>query len=1104
MSGEPRSLHNVEGPPRIPGYEIERELGRGTSGIVYRARQISVDRLVALKVMHMDRAVNARSVKRLQREARIAAHLSHPNLISAIDMGQAEGKWWFAMELIEGPSLAERLEKGGRLREEAALDLFAQLCSALQHASEKGVVHRDIKPANILLERPDHPRLADLGLARIEDDPMLTRTGATLGTPHYVSPEQARDPALADVRSDIWSLGATLYHAVCGRPPFSGSSTAEILSSVLYSPIPDPLELRPELSKGLGLVLRKCLSRDPDRRYFAPAELAEDLARVAAHKPPAIRRASLEPLDPTRAERRGLVVGALAVAAIGALIVLMIWKPWAEEDLSESSSNVVAESSTWRPLERFEANFEAGRMKLATAFAELEDLRGRVPEQHRFALEEQADELKQALQKALAAFWIEANRSFDAILERREFAAGRRLLSEGLADLLLEQTGFAPANLPGEVDRTSFGRRVASLERTLRDRSQDALEEAAATMDRYVRLQLLPEVDRKRRAGAWNEARALLALPWAELCNRSACDLRGLDKAELKASVGEVTSDLEAKLTQLEADWSELDRVKLFGEVRRLAALASERIRTGTDPRPLETFERDFESLLERHDIDRELLALSPVHDSLNEFIRRRSELQDEADERAQEVGTALLSKLELEARPFYAARDYGAAIRFWESHQDSSELEVVQDIVGVRLEGAQELLAFLKRATAGVEALQGKSVSVRLGSITVTGKVEVRGDPLERGFRLRETGGSPLVLLLIPDADIEGTLLDAAALERFATEGANLEADIGLQLQRALFRFHEGDFKGANALLASEALQGGLMICYDLGLRVAGQLGEEQDVQAMRRSRAEEEVERLTGPDADAMDPEVRSFEIRRLLREYRDVLSDRAQSILVQTRRALESDVPPSTLEDFQRAFEPTHASFPSFGAVSMEFRFDGPKVGKWQVGNWFFTGDGWGSRRTELERLEASPSPTLALGDPLLVDTGSLEVRVRIHQPKDSPPELLAISALGFHAVFVGPLGARPAHLLSDTKPLGDVAKRAREGEGESFAGFQAGREHEILLRLSRGSGRLSVSVDGEPVDSGFLRASKASATDDTLTIRSIEPVELRSVTILGDRR
>ena len=249
---QPERVPRPVGPAlEVPGYEIGPVLGRGSSGIVYRARQLAVDREVALKVLHPELSAKANVVRRLQREPRTTARLAHPNVVSAIDMGETGGRWWYAMELVEGPSLERRLRSEGRLSERESLRLFIPLCQALEHLWEHGVVHRDVKPANILIDRNGTARLADLGLAFADDDPTLTKTGGMLGTPHYVSPEQTVDPKSVDIRSDIWSLGATLFHALCGEPPFAGASSAEVLSAVLYESIPDPHELEPELSKGM-------------------------------------------------------------------------------------------------------------------------------------------------------------------------------------------------------------------------------------------------------------------------------------------------------------------------------------------------------------------------------------------------------------------------------------------------------------------------------------------------------------------------------------------------------------------------------------------------------------------------------------------------------------------------------------------------------------------------------------------------------------------------------------------------------------------------------------------------------------------------------------
>jgi serine/threonine protein kinase len=276
------------------------------------------------------------------------------------------------MELVEGESLAERLRATGPMSEREVLRLFPPLAEALQHAAESGVVHRDIKPANILLDEGGRARLVDLGLAFAESDPMLTSTGGTLGTPHYMSPEQARDPGAADTRSDIWSLGATLYHALCGRPPFAGESVAEILSGVLYHPIVDPRQLAPRISKGMTLVLRKCLARDPARRYSTPGELLADLERLRERRAPRVNARFLDPLAPrwpSWVPRSAALVGGL-----GLLVAIWLLNPWgaSREDGGGTSSGSAPD---WPELADVENRFAQGAIHSAAALALLEGMR---------------------------------------------------------------------------------------------------------------------------------------------------------------------------------------------------------------------------------------------------------------------------------------------------------------------------------------------------------------------------------------------------------------------------------------------------------------------------------------------------------------------------------------------------------------------------------------------------------------------------------------------------------------------------------------------------------------------------------------------------------
>ncbi len=1105
MSHPPRQDKRPE-LPTIPGYILERELGRGTSGVVYQATQVSVNRKVALKVMHTGLGANGRSIRRLQREARIAAHLAHPSLIAAIDMGQSGQHWWFAMELVQGPTLAERLEKGGRLAEKEALRIFIQLSDALQHASEKGVVHRDVKPANILLERPDFPRLVDLGLARIEDDPLLTRTGSTLGTPHYISPEQARDPSVADVRSDIWSLGATLFHTVCGKPPFAGSSTAEILSSVLYGAIPDPAELRPELSKGLTLILRKCLSRDPNLRYFAPAELKADLQRVLDHRAPQINRRALEPLDPTRRPSVSLAAGIGAVVCLGLLVAIVLWARGERDARGGTEAATQQSVLPWAPLIRFNEHYRDGQGSLAAAFAELSELEPRVPKHEQAQWEAAHSMLKRRLQSELGDFWAETSKDLSERLKASEFDWVEKRLDQGLAQSLLRLTGFTPESLPRKIDRESFRRRTESERLRLDANREDAMAAAVAGLERYVRGSILPKVDRSKRSGDWSEARALAGADVGEFWVSSGANLKGLDRRQLRTQLAPLQAELDAQVKHLEEAWAKLDGSTLLTQVQGLAARAQLALRGGAGVQVLDAFGRDFDQLLAGHGLDRSQLAAAPVHHSLDEFRERRSELEDRADEIAAERGKELLASLDGLAKDFLLRRDYEGLSAFWRAHESEPVLASLEDQLAIRLEGARELLEFLQTAALGIKRKGGARVSLPEGAIKVPGTVLLRGEPLEVGFRLMISGSATTDYLLRGNRASPGKILDPRAVEQFAMEGAALSSEEGLPLQRALFRYHEGDIAGARELLSEADLQSGDLILHDLGVRVSKQLGQEQEVRRMRRVHASREVERLIGRDSAPLPDKERAVHIGRLLREYRDVIDTNTQLVLTRTRAGLTRVLPPSTLKDFDERYAPQELEFPQYGRVRMAFHFDRTEILNWSTGEWFYTGaQGWlGSTSASVEELGNSRGPRLELSDPLLPETGIFEVQVRFLQPAGADPVMLAVSTMGYHAVFTGRTLTDSPRFLCDTTDLIDVGRRARAGEGSEFEGFEPGREHQLVLRISKASGKVSAWVDGEPVETHHRQPPRADAGPLQLMIRSLEPIELRKVQIEAGRR
>jgi serine/threonine protein kinase len=261
-------------------YELIEELGRGGMGVVYKARQLGLNRLVALKMILPGPLANQDDLQRFRVEAEAAANLHHPNIVAVHEVGVVEGIHYFSMDLVEGPSLSKRLQQGG-ITPRLAARYLRVIARAVEHGHTHGILHRDLKPSNILLDLADEPHVTDYGLAKhLDDDAANTRTGAVLGTPSYMSPEQAagRVKELSPA-SDVYSLGAMLYELLTGRPPFLAASTHEIIQRVLESDPENPRRLNSRVDRDLETICLKCLEKDPKRRYATAGELADDLDR---------------------------------------------------------------------------------------------------------------------------------------------------------------------------------------------------------------------------------------------------------------------------------------------------------------------------------------------------------------------------------------------------------------------------------------------------------------------------------------------------------------------------------------------------------------------------------------------------------------------------------------------------------------------------------------------------------------------------------------------------------------------------------------------------------------------------------------------------------
>jgi serine/threonine-protein kinase len=281
-------------PASFDDYELLEEVGRGGMGIVYRARQKSLDRIVAVKMLLRRDLATAADLARFRSEAEAAARLDHPGIVSIFEVGECGGHPFYSMRFIEGTTLAKRLATGGVLPREAAA-ILARVAEAVDAAHRGGVLHRDLKPSNILIDAAGKPHVSDFGLAkRIEADQDVTHTGAILGTPCYMSPEQAAG-SRGDVgpTSDVWSLGAILYQTLTGRPPFQAANPMDTLLAVLESDPPVPRSLDPGVNRDLEMIALKSLQKPQELRYASAADLAADLRAFLAGEPVAARRGGL-------------------------------------------------------------------------------------------------------------------------------------------------------------------------------------------------------------------------------------------------------------------------------------------------------------------------------------------------------------------------------------------------------------------------------------------------------------------------------------------------------------------------------------------------------------------------------------------------------------------------------------------------------------------------------------------------------------------------------------------------------------------------------------------------------------------------------------------
>src|SRR5881296_1314079 len=322
-------------------YQLLEEIGRGGQGVVFRARQKSLNRTVALKVIGLGQWATKAHLKRFRREAEAAASLDHPCIVPIYEVGERDGSCYFSMKFVEGGQLDEVVRRAP-MSIRQAVELIVKVARIVHYAHEHGILHRDIKPGNILLDAKGEPHLTDFGLARlVESESTVTRTLELLGTPSYMAPEQAvgNNAAVSSV-TDVYGLGAVLYQLLTGQPPFAGGTTYETIKLLLDTEPRQPRLLNSKIDRDLSTICLKCLEKDPQRRYSSALALAEDLERWLKHEPIQARHTGIFARGKKWVRRNP--TSALLVACLVALAAAAGWIVWKSEFIRQPVTTGIA------------------------------------------------------------------------------------------------------------------------------------------------------------------------------------------------------------------------------------------------------------------------------------------------------------------------------------------------------------------------------------------------------------------------------------------------------------------------------------------------------------------------------------------------------------------------------------------------------------------------------------------------------------------------------------------------------------------------------------------------------------------------------------------
>lgn len=1089
MADAPRDRY-----PILPGLTILERLGGGAVGTVYLARHESSARLVAVKVLRREYAGNRLYLERLRREARLSARLDHPNVVKGIDLGEVDGIPFFVMEFVDGKSLKTVLRERGRLEEEEVLEYGFQLARALDHAYRHGVVHRDIKPGNLLITRDGTLKLADLGLARRPDDSSVTKDGVTLGTPHYISPEQARDPVSADVRSDLYSVGATLFHAATGRPPFDAETVAGVLSQVLDENLTPKIPDDAPISKNLELVLRRLLTKDPNRRYQIPDDLIRDLERVRRRERPDVSVFDINPIVKKRV-RAGLaaVAGMIMLAAL-----LYGVAKWAGAVPNSKMSEAARELAG--KLNIIEKESASAPGALADRWSRLNSLlgTGAFADVDRVRAVELLNQLETQLSAVVTGLERACEQDLTKALGEHRFGDASQLLEQSIPSRFHEPFEGSTDALPPKIkDR---------IQAFLQKKSSDVEREAASAEVKLT--EALPRFLAQREGevvaflaqGRYKSALLLTTDPLANFEIEDGLSWSRMPHAvreRLAVTATERMNELRSRILENARDTTNRISERLRREHDRL----EEALRGGLRAAVAADFEEIARRALEDAHYVKDEWAAQVSPDPQRIITDLSSSLHTLERQRERDVADRAFLDYESQLAVLLHDRQYTTVRDAWRARISRSTVQSVTEKMERRARYADLLVQFRERVRRNLELKSGKRLAIRLRSDAVSsGKVN-SVLPAEDDFIIKLTEGNA--------AEVRYSVVASADILSFA----ELSAEPADRFLRAVFWMAENELDRAQPeftnLSTLDDAGGKLQLASDAQMALI-------DVDAMRAANPSAPGGRERRyEDYKKAGKNYESNGEFSLAKEWYEKARREAQGFDASDPRIQEIDNIIKELEARQRAPKADNNNNISIPGAAIHVLPDGKLEARFDVKKLFdgraagaFTdwtkGEKGISYDPKTQQLELHKAPPGKLNIPMPL-RGPIRAVFKIHIPfGDTEPAVApraAFSAFGRTVVFAGSRSRGSSFILLRAGGVdgaeGEIQQLMALPEANGTLGLVRGCVHEIVLFVDADQKATSVYLDQQLVAKNEI----AGALYDSIEIRSNAAIEWREFSIDG---